>query len=129
MVDNLPPQIFCDPILQLVRACPINLEIRETPHSVFLTIRKSFNNLSVRIQPTQTFSFKQEDSSKFEVLAAQLENLKADNDTIKARNAYLEKANDTLATLNKKQQVLSTSTMIFKILMKILKISKLTLTE
>ena len=97
MVDNLPPQIFCDPILQLVRACPLNFEIRETPHSVFLTIRKSFNNQSVRIQPNQTFSFKQENSSKFAVPAAQLESLKADNDTIKARNAFLEEANDTLA--------------------------------
>ena len=51
--------------------------------------------MSESSQPKHSASSKK---SKFEVLAAQLESLKADNnDTIKARNAFLEEANDTLA--------------------------------
>ena len=51
MVDNLTPWLFCEPILQLVRAGPLNLELRT--FSVFLTLWKSVNNQSVRIQPIQ----------------------------------------------------------------------------
>jgi hypothetical protein len=54
----------------------------------------SITKVSESSQPKDSASSKK---SKFEVLATQLESLKADNDTIKARNAFLEEANDTRA--------------------------------
>jgi molecular chaperone GrpE (heat shock protein) len=71
----------------------LNFEIRETPFSIFLTLRKSFNqNLKVQSSPMACW----ENPRTSAELSAQLEALKTENHSLKVRNSFLEKSNDTL---------------------------------
>ena len=98
MVHFLTPQQSCDSILQLVRSFPLNFEIRETPFSIFLTIRKSFNN-HLKNQPNQTVDFQDHSFNATTELERQLEVLKSEVHALKVRNSFLVEANDNLANM------------------------------
>ena len=97
MFNSTSPQSACDPILHLVRRSHLNFEIKETPFSLFLSIRKSFNK-SFRMQPSsQSFSVQPE--NPLNLLLEQtneLDLIKIENDSLKVRNCELEKANAEL---------------------------------
>lgn len=103
MLNSTTPQSSCDSILQLVRCSYLNFEIKETPFSLFLTIRKSFNK-SFRVHQSQSSSFQEDNSVDLLELAAELDMLKSENQCLKVKNRTLEEANDSL-TRNFEQEI------------------------
>ena len=92
MCYPITPQMTCDSILQHIRSTALNFELRETPFSIFLTLRKSFNR-NVRVQP---YNMHQDDSTKLLEQADEHEILKTEYNALKARNDFLEKSKEVV---------------------------------
>ena len=98
MFPSLTPQSSCESILQFVRSSALNFEIRETPFSIFLTMRKSFNkNLNVEAAAQHPLNYQFQHSRNSDEVATQLEALETENHSLKVRKNYLEQSNDTIA--------------------------------
>ena len=108
MFNSHTPQQSCDSILQLVRSFPLNYELRETPFSLFLTIRKYFNN-KVKILPNQTISYQDHSLIQSE-LAAEVNMLKSEVHALKVRNCFLVEANDNLTNKYEEEVVAAEQT-------------------
>ena len=88
----------CDTILDRVRSSNLNFVLQETPFSIFLTIRKSFNkNLSNQPYPEPNLDSDVHDSDKLSDLMAELKSLRTENKNIKAKKELLEQSQVTLA--------------------------------
>ena len=76
----------------------MNFEFRETPFSICLSIRKSFNN-HLKAQPNQTVDFQDYSLYATTELERKLEVVKSEVHALKVRTSYLVEANDNLANI------------------------------
>ena len=90
-------QESCNNILQHIRSSNVNFVIQETPYSLFLTIRKSFQKKTFYNfpKPEHHSADNVEDLRTVE-LEATLEYLQAENKDLKLKNEHLARANDVL---------------------------------
>ena len=90
----------CDLILGHVKTSSLNFSIQETPFSVYLTLRKSFNQSSRRFSNPETYTSSSnptQSKETLEKLETELQNLRFEQNLLKAKNDDLEKANEDLA--------------------------------
>ena len=98
MAPSFSAQKHCDTILDRVRSSNLNFVLQETPFSIFLTIRKSFNkNLSNQPYPEPNLDSDVHDSDKLSDLMAEIKSLRTENKNIKAKKELLEQSQVTLA--------------------------------
>ena len=98
MFPSLTPQSSCESIVQFVRSSPLNFKIRETPFSIFLTIRKGFNkNLNVQAAAQHPLNYQFQHSRNTDEVATQIKALETENHSLKVRQKYFEQSNDILA--------------------------------
>ena len=101
MVASKAIQAACGQVLQSVRGTQLNFEIRETPYSIFLTLRKTFSrNFQQQIPESSTADLasvqKETLDSSIKNLEYQLAALKAECENLSAENARLSSSNTDL---------------------------------
>ena len=101
MVATKVLQAACEQVLQSVRGTQLNFEIRETPYSIFLTLRKSFTrNFQQQIQESSTADLtsiqKEKLDSSLKNLEYQLAALRTESESLSAENSRLSSSNTNI---------------------------------